>query len=262
MLKISSVDPTDFSDESGRKIYISTGPRKFFRERFPEDFSETTNDELNRIIAEDVSKSGNVKTFVPGSASTAQKTRELGVIKKSSNFGIYYICILGDSGARVISVKESIKEGAPPQEFGSRVETGITDPKRGKPIRVNTTVRKIFRDDYKKLAFPPDPIKTFENAGILELSKYIATLYSSGGDKTIHVWRNPSRSENLMEIRAFGRNQYFITILGDQYCDIISVQGQWLSDKMKKYRETSVKKEFSPSREGKGERARGGDYLR
>jgi hypothetical protein len=112
------------------------------------------------------------------------------------------------------------------------------------------------------LAFPPDPIKTFENAGILELSKYIATLYSSGGDKTIHVWRNPSRSENLMEIRAFGRNQYFITILGDQYCDIISVQGQWLSDKMKKYRETSVKKEFSPSREGKGERARGGDYLR
>ena len=65
-----------------------------------------------------------------------------------------------------------------------------------------------------------------------------------------------------MEIRAFERNQYFVTILGDQYCDIISVQGQWLSDKMKKYRETSVKKKFSPSREGKGERKHKKDYLR
>ena len=256
------MDPTEFTDESGSKIYISTGTRKLFREKFSSDFGSTSNEVLNKIIGEDVSKSTNIKTFIPGSSSASGKKRELGVIKKSSTFGIYYFCISSDSITRVITAKESIKEGRPPQEFGSRVETGVTDPKRERAIRVNTTVRKIFKQDYKTMAFPPDPIKTFENAGILELSKYIAELYAKNANNVKHVWRSPSRSENIMEIRSFGTNQYFVSILSEQYCDIVSVQGQWLSKKMKEYRESKVSKEFSPSRIGKGERKYRGDYTR
>ena len=170
--------------------------------------------------------------------------------------------MLDNSYARVISVKESIKEGKPPKEFGSRVETGAIDPKRGTKIRVNTTVRKVFRQDYKSMAFPPDPMKTFENAGIMELSKYISDLYVSSANKTNHIWKNPAKSDNVMEIRSFGRNQYFVTILGDQFSDIVSIQGQWLSKELKNYRNKSVKKEHNPSREGKSERIHSGDYLR
>lgn len=262
MQKLASIDPTDFSDESGRKISISTGPRMFFREKFAKDFGSSSNDELNQIIGGDISNSENVKTFVSGSSSIGNKKRELGIIKKSKSFGIYYICIAEDSSLRLISVKESIKEGPPPPEFGSRVSTGITDPARGKEIRINTTVRKIFKQDYKTMAFPPNTVKTFENAGILELSKYIAELYAKSSNKINHTWKNPSKSENVMEIRSFGSNQFFVTILSEQYCDIISVQGQWLSEKLKKYREGTVKTEWTPSRTGKGERKQKGDYLR
>lgn len=262
MLKTSSMDPTDFSDESGRKIYISTGPRKYFREKFPEDFSEARNDDLNNIIAEDVSKSSILKNFIPGSGSISEKKRELGTIRKSSTFGVYYFCVSANSETRVVSVKETIKEGKPPPEYGSRVPTGITDPRHGKEIRVNTTVRNIFRQDYKTMAFPPDPVKTFENARILELSKYIADLYAKNSGKVNRIWKTPSKSENIMEIRTFGSNQYFVTILSESYCDIVSVQAQWLSEKTKKYRERKVKKEYSPSRTGRGERIHKKDYLR
>ena len=262
MKKKSSIDPTDFTDESGRKIFISTGPRKFFREKFQTDFGDSRNDDLNRIIAEDVSKASNVKNFIPGSGSVSDKKRDLGVIKKSPNFGVYYFCVLDNSGARVISVKESIKEGKPPQEFGSRVDTDVIDPKRGTKIRVNTTVRKIFRQDYKSMAFPPDPVKTFENAGILELSKYIADLYAASSNKVNHIWKNPTKSQNVMEIRSFGRNQYFVSILDDNFSDIVSVQGQWLSSGMRKHREKNVNKEYNPSRQGKEERSHTGEYLR
>ena len=262
MQKLASIDPTDFSDESGRKISISTGPRMFFREKFVKDFGNSSNDELNQIIGGDVSNSENVKTFVPGSSSISEQKRELGIIKKSKSFGVYYICIAENSSLRLISVKESIKEGAPAPEFGSRVATGVVDPARGKEIRVNTTVRKIFKQDYKTMAFPPNTIKTFENAGILELSKYIAELYAKSANKIDHVWRNPSRSENVMEIRSFGSNQFFVTILSEEYCDIVSVQGQWLSEKIKQYRQRDVKKEWSPSRLDKGERKHKKDYLR
>jgi len=262
MQKLASIDPTDFSDESGRKIHISTGPRMFFREKFAKDFGNVNNAELNNIIGSDVANSENVKTFIPGSSSVSNKKRELGIIYRSKSFGIYYICIAADSINRLIAVKESIKEGTPPPEFGSRVSTGITDPARGKEIRVNTTVRKIFKEDYKTMAFPPNTVKTFENAGILELSKYIADLYAKSANKINHVWKNPSKSENVMEIRTFGSNQFFVTILDEQYCDIISVQGQWLSEKLKKYREGTVKKDWTPSRLGKGERKQRGDYLK
>jgi hypothetical protein len=259
MIKSSSMDPTEFSDESGNKIYVSTATRKFFREKFSSDFSSTSNDELNRIIGEDVSKSKNVKIFVPNTGSITQKQRELGVIKKSSTFGIYYFCISSSSISRVITVKESIKEGRPSQEFGSRVETGVIDPKRGKTIRVNTTVRKIFKQDYKTMAFPPDPVKTFENAGILELSKYIAELYAKNANNVKHVWKSPNRSENIMEIRSFGTNQFFVTMLSEEYCDIVSVQGQWLSERTKKYREGA---KWAPSRADRGERIHKKDYTR
>lgn len=262
MIKLSSIDPTEFSDESGKKIYISTATRKFFREKFESDFGKAPNDDLNRTIGEDVANSSNVRTFIPSTGSVAEKKRELGVIKKSTNFGIYYLCISSESGTRVITAKESIKEGKPPPEYGSRVETGVIDPKRGRQIRVNTTVRKIFKQDYRTMAFPPDPIKTFENAGILELSKYIAELYAKNANNVKHVWRNPKRSENVMEIRSFGTNQFFVAMLSEEYCDIVSIQGQWLSKKMKEYREKTVSKEFSPSRLGKGERKYRGDYTR
>lgn len=262
MIKLSSIDPTEFSDESGRKIYISTATRRFFRQKFESDFGKTPNEALNRIIGEDVSNSSNLKNFIPSTGSVAEKKRELGVIKKSANFGVYYFCISSAEGTRVITVKDSIKEGKPPQEYGSRVETGVVDPKRGKQIRVNTSVRKIFKQDYRTMAFPPDPVKTFENAGILELSKYIAELYAKNSNNVKHVWRNPSRSENVMEVRSFGSNQYFITMLSEEYCDIVSVQGQWLSKKMKEYRASTTTKEYTPSRAGKGERKQRGDYLR
>ena len=66
MLKFSEQNETQYSDESGKKIVITTGPRTFFRKNLNadgNDFSETRNDELNQIIAQDVSQSQNVKTF-------------------------------------------------------------------------------------------------------------------------------------------------------------------------------------------------------
>lgn len=264
MIKFSSMDKTQQSDESGRVILISTGPRVYFREKFStteNNFSEYRNDELNNFIAADVSKSENIKTFVPSSSSVESKSRELGIIKKSKQFGIYYICIASNSELRVISVKDSIKEGKPPAEFGSKVETGVTDPKRGKQIRVSTTVRKIFKQDFKTMAFPPNPLKTFENAGILELSKYIAEKYAENAANVKKVWKNETKSPNVMEIRSFGTNKYFVTILTEEFCDIISIQGQWLSQKQKKQRE-GYSTEFTPSREGKGERKHKKDYLR
>lgn len=258
------MDKTQQSDESGRNILISTGPRIYFREKFStteNNLADFRNDELNNFIAADVSKSENIKTFVPNSGSIESKSRELGIIKKSKQLGIYYLCIASKSELRVISVKDSIKEGKPPAEFGSRVETGITDPKRGRQIRVNTTVRKIYKQDFKTMAFPPNPLKTFENAGILELSKYIAEEYAKNAANVKNVWKNEAKSPNIMEIRSFGTNKYFVTILTEEFCDIISIQGQWLSQKQKKQRE-GYSTEFTPSREGKGERKNKKGYLR
>ena len=264
MIKFSSMDKTQQSDESGRNILISTGPRIYFREKFStteNNLADFRNDELNNFIAADVSKSENIKTFVPNSGSIESKSRELGIIKKSKQLGIYYLCIASKSELRVISVKDSIKEGKPPAEFGSRVETGVTDPKRGRQIRVNTTVRKIYKQDFKTMAFPPNPLKTFENAGILELSKYIAEEYAKNAANVKNVWKNEAKSPNIMEIRSFGTNKYFVTILTEEFCDIISIQGQWLSQKQKKQRE-GYSTEFTPSREGKGERKNKKGYLR
>lgn len=248
--KKSSIDPSQQIDESGRTIFISTGCRIFFRKDITdsvEDFSSMRNEELTEFIALDVSKSKNVKTFVPKSSSVASGKRELGVIKKSSKYGIYYICIGSNSELRVISIKKQIKEGGE-KKFSSLVETGVVDPKRGLKIRVTTTVRKIFRQDYKNYNFPPQPEKTFENAGILELSIYIAELFAKNSDKVKDVFSNISRSQNLIEIRSFGSNSYFVTALRDGFADIIGVQGQYLSKKVK---EKGRVQNWNPSRSGK-----------
>lgn len=252
-LKKSSIDPSQQTDESGRTIYISTGCRMFFRKEISsgeQEFSSMRNEELTEFIAHDVSSSKNVKTFVPKSSSAESGKREIGVIKKSDKYNVYYVCIGSSSELRVISVKKEIKEGGE-KKFSSLVETDITDPSTGLKVRVTTTVRKIFRQDYKTYNFPPQPEKTFENAGILELSNYIAELYAKNADNIKDKFSNISRSQNLMEIRSFGSNSYFVTALREGYADIVGVQGQYRSKKMKEKGNITNREDWSPSRLGR-----------
>ena len=252
-LKKSSIDPSQQTDESGRTIFISTGCRIFFRAEVTsglEEGSSMQNSELTELIAHDVANSSNVKTFVPKSSSVSSGKREIGVIKKSGKYNIYYVCIGNSSELRVISVKKEIKEGGG-KKFSSLVETDVTDPETGFKVRVTTTVRKIFRQDYKSYNFPPQPEKTFENAGILELSNYIAELYAKNSGNVKDKFSNISRSQNVMEIRSFGSNSYFVTALREGYADIVGVQGQYRSKKMKEKGNITDRDSWSPSRLGR-----------
>ncbi len=231
MLKLAELSETQYSDESGRKILIATGPRIFFRKNLNadgNDFSDSRNQELNQIIGEDVSQSSTIKTFSIGSSDVATKSQEIGVIKKSSRFGIYYICV-ASTNLRVISIQTSIKEGSPQKNFPSKIETGINDSGHNMPIVVNTTVRMAFREMYKDTPFPPDTAYTFANAKIDELSKYIAEVYSQKSNQVMHIWNLKDKPGQLGEIRVLGRNRYFMSIIADNKIYITSIQTKWYS---------------------------------
>lgn len=241
MIKNSSVDPTSISDESGRKIAVATGPRVYFRTALSStdnDFSHMPNHQLDELIAADVAGSQNIKTFVVRSSGITPGTRDLGVIKKSKQYGMFYICVASGQHLRVIKCQTEIREGSGSGEkMPSKVDTGITDEKTGKTIRVTTTVRRIFRQDFGQTAFPPDPNKTFDNAGIKELSEYAARLFSAGTVQ--YQWENPAKPETEtsggpLEIRSFGTNSYFVASIKDSTIDIVSIQSKWASEKVKK----------------------------
>lgn len=241
MIKMGEINPTSIQDESGRKIAIATGPRVYFRTELStadNDLSKMPNLQLDELIASDVAGSENIKTFVPKSSGIGSGTRDLGVIKKSKQYGMFYMCIASGQTLRVIKVQTEIREGSGGGEkMPSKVETEVTDSQTGKQIRVTTTVRKIFRQDHGGQAFPMDTNKTFDNAGIKELSEYIAKLFSSG--TTQYQWSNPNKPETetsggMLEIRSFGSNKYFVASLKDGFTDILSVQGKWASEKVRK----------------------------
>lgn len=235
MLKVSEINPTSLTDESGRKIAIATGPRVYFRTTLStgdNDFSHMPNHQLDELIAGDVAASQNVKIFVPKSSGIESGKREQGVIKKSPQHGIFYVCIAG-STLRVIKVQTEFKEGSTGEKMPSKVETGVMDESRGVPIRVTTTCRKIFRQDYKDQAFPGDTTKTFDNASIKELSEYIGKLYAAGQSK--YIWKNKKQPDSdTMEIRSFGSNSYFVAAHHDGFTDIIGVQGRYVTPAVKK----------------------------
>lgn len=258
MLKVSEINPTSLTDESGRKIAVATGPRVYFRTTLSSegnDFSHMPNHQLDELIAADVAGSENIKTFVPRSSGIGSGTRDLGVIKKSKQYGMFYMCIASGQTLRVIKIQTEIREGpSGGEKMPSKVDTGVMDDKRGVTILVTTTVRKIFRTDYKSQAFPLDTSKTFENAGILELSKYIASLWSKGVTK--YTWKDPKKVESdtsggVLEIRSFGSNSYLIGSLKEGSTDIISVQGQWVTPATKKHLGDS---RMNVSRENKKQR--------
>jgi hypothetical protein len=238
MIKIGEINETEMTDESGRKIAIATGPRVYFRTTLSSegnDFSHMPNHQLDELIAADVAGSQNVKIFVPKSSSIEKGVRETGVIKKSPQHGIFYVCIAGAT-LRVIKVQADFKEGSTGEKMPSKVETGVMDSKTGLPIRVTTTVRRIFRQDYGQQAFPGDTTKTFDNAGIKELSDYIAKLANSGDPK--YEWSNPNKPESdtsggVLEIRSFGSNSYFVLSQKSDFLDVISVQGRFATPKIR-----------------------------
>ena len=240
MIKVGEINETGLTDESGRKIAIATGPRVYFRTELStsdNDLSKMPNLQLDELIAADVSGSENIKTFVPRSSGIGSGTRDLGVIKKSKQYGMFYMCIASGQTLRVIKVQTEIREGSGGGEkMPSKVDTGVTDSKTGKPIRVTTTVRRIFRQDYGPQAFPPDPNKTFDNAGIKELSDYIAKLANSGVSK--YEWNNQNRPESetsggILEIRSFGSNSYFVLSQKPDFLDVVSVQGRFVTPKIR-----------------------------
>lgn len=235
MIKIGEINQTETQDESGRKIAIATGPRVYFRTTLSSegnDFSHMPNHQLDELIAADVAGSQNVKVFVPKSSSIEKGVRETGIIKKSPQHSIFYVCIAG-STLRVIKVQADFKEGSTGEKMPSKVEAGVTDESRGVPIRVTTTCRKIFRQDYKDTPFPGDTTKTFDNAGIKELSEYIGKLYATGTTK--YIWQNPKKADSdVLEIRSFGSNSFFVAAHHEGFTDIIGVQGRYVTPAVKK----------------------------
>lgn len=236
MNKTSAIEPSEYSDESGRKISIATGPRIYFRSSLstPEnDFTSTSNSELNGIIAADVSGSETIKTFQAKSSSVSEQAQELGILKKSKQFGIYYVCIGSNSELRVIAIQTEIKTGKPESKLPSKIDTGVMDSVYSLPIRVSTTVRNIFRKDYGDTPFPPDTSKTFSAAPIKQLSEYIAKLYSSKAGGITHSF--PLKDESVGEIRSFGPNRFFVSSIKDGAIDLLSVQGKWFSQQYSAY---------------------------
>lgn len=242
MIKIGEINPTNVIDESGRKIAIATGPRVYFRTELStsdNDLSKMPNLQLDELIAADVAGSQNVKTFVPRSSGIGSGTRDFGVIKKSKQYGMFYMCIASGQTLRVIKIQTEIREGpSGGEKMPSKVDTGISDPISGLEVRVTTTVRKVFRQDYKDTPFPPDPNLNFSNAGIKDLSVYIAKLFAANSDNVKYTWENPNKpasetSGGTLEIRSFGSNQYFVASIKDSTVDVISIQGKWASDRVK-----------------------------
>ncbi len=250
MIKTAAIEESEYTDESGRKISIATGPRIYFRKTLSSaenDFSSVKNAELNGIIASDVAGSKTIKTFKAKSPSVSEGENELGILKKSVQYNIYYVCIGSQAQLRVITIQTEIKEGKLQTKFGPKVDTGVTDSTQGLPIRVSTTVRNIFRKDYGDTPFPQDPSKTFNTAGIQELSEYIAKVYSAKSGGISHSF--PLKDESVGEIRAFGPNRFFIASIKPEAIDIISVQGKWFSEKYNAYLKN---KGYSPNRENRG----------
>lgn len=233
--KLGSVDPTSITDESGRKIAIATGPRVYFRTTLSSegnDFSHMPNHQLDELIAADVAGSQNVKTFPSNRSDVKSGSREMMVIKKSPQHGIFYICVAGTE-LKVVKIQSEIKDGSTGEKMPSKVEAGVTDESRGVPIRVTTTCRKIFRQDYKDTPFPGDTTKTFDNAGIKELSEYIGKLYATGTTK--YIWQNPKKADSdVLEIRSFGSNSFFVAAHHEGFTDIIGVQGRYVTPAVKK----------------------------
>lgn len=236
MIKTSAIEESEHSDESGRKISVATGPRIYFRGSLatPEnDFSTANNAELNAIIATDVAASETIKTFKAKSSSVAGQAQELGILKKSRQFGVYYVCIGSNSELRVIAIQTDIKTGKPESKSPSKVETGVMDSVHSLPIRVSTTARNLFRKDYGDTPFPPDTSRTFATIGIKELSEYIAKIYSSKAGGITHSF--PLKDESVGEIRSFGPNRFFVSSIKDDAIDLISIQGKWFSEKYSAY---------------------------
>ena len=256
MIKTSSVDPTQQTDESGRKILIATGPRLYFRKDLStpdNDFNEYRNTELNEFIAADVAGSENIRSFAASSSSVADAAQEQVMLKKSKQYGFYYVCILSKSELRVVKIQKEIKTGIQ-KKYGSKVETGITDPTSGKQIRVTSTARKEFRDLYKETAFPPNTSRTFANADILELSKYIANLYASRPDGRKHIWKNENVPETetsggVLEIRLMGSNRYLVASIKENFVDIISLQGGMMAKRDKQVYKKNTERSLSKMKE-------------
>ena len=224
------------------------------------DFNEYRNAELNEFIAADVAGSENIRSFSASSSSIADAAQEQVMMKKSRQYGFYYVCILSKSELRVVKIQTEIKTGKP-KKYGSKVETGITDPASGKPIRVTSTVRKEYRDLYRETAFPSGTGRTFANADILELSKYIANLYASRPQGRKHVWKNENIPETetsggVLEIRVVGSNRYLVASIKENFVDIISLQGGMMAKKTKKEYGRSTDRSISKMKEYRKTRKR------
>lgn len=110
-------------------------------------------------------------------------------------------------------------------------DTGITDQVHGKPIRVSTTVRMIYRKTWNNPEF-----RDFSSMRNTTLNEIIARDFVNSSDKVIHYFalgRINDQQRDLGEIRNLsidgtGLFKFFISAVRDGSVDILTIQSKYI----------------------------------
>ena len=239
MHKTAELENSGVTDSiSGRPLLISTKLRKYFRDNVSfgeESAKQIRNAELNKIIAEYVSKAKEIKSI--------RTSDGWGSIRKSDEFGVYFVVSYISSAAKAISIIDNPKVGPIKDRYSSIIDTGFTDPITGKLIRVSTSARMAI-----KKAYPHTLIErirdegeelgrasvTIGEANPDEISIYLAKLIVANAKPEKVRTRFKLKSGEWAEIRALGLSNLLSVSIIRNTLDVISIQDTWKSKKVEK----------------------------
>jgi len=239
MYKIAELENSGVPDPlSGREFLISTKIRKYFRDNVSfsgESAKSIKNIELNKIIAEYVSKAKEVKNI---------RTKDgWGSIRKSSELGTFFIISYTSNAAKIISTIEEPKTGPIKGKYEQMLWSGVSDPLTGKQIRTSVTARQAIRKAYPNVLI--DRVRdesedlgraqvTVGEASPDELSIYLGKVLANNGKPEKVRTKFKLKSGEWAEIRVLGlSNLLAVSIIRDTL-DIITIQDTWKSKKVEK----------------------------
>lgn len=108
-------------------------------------------------------------------------------------------------------------------------ESTVADPATGLPIRVSTTVRKVYR---KKFRGMEEGYERMKNA---ELNEIIAEYFAASSSKVVHYFKLGKIGEQdrtVAEIRnRSGSTMFYISAIRGGNIDVLTLQNAWKSPK-------------------------------
>ena len=115
-------------------------------------------------------------------------------------------------------------------------QTSVSDPVHGKPIKISTTLRLLYRKIYN------DPNwRDFTKMRNETLNEIIAQDFASSSGKIMHYFalgKINDQQRDLGEIRNMmidgrGIARFYVSAIRDDSVDVISIQSRWIKTKFR-----------------------------